>query len=164
MDAKHKLIGDVDVLYLSGKMNLDSVEKLQEVCYQNFLGKKIIFCLDNLSFVGSTGITILLNTVRRMSQAAGRPIKFSNVCSEYHKIFTANLVGVYENYENLDRALMSYTLTRQNMQIRAGYEAQAHHDSTEKVNLSTDEFNLSDSNQDQISTAINVNNKDVSEV
>lgn len=108
MKVQHKVIDDINVFYLSGKLCLDSAESFQEVCYRHFLGQKAVFCLEGLNFVGSVGVTVLMQTFRRLYDNLSTPLKFSNVSSEYHKIFSANLPGIYEPYERLESAVLSY--------------------------------------------------------
>lgn len=108
MKAQVNQINDVNVFYISDKLTLDGTENLQKIIYKNYLTEKNVFCLDGLRFVGSTGVTVLLETFQKLNSVTGKPIKFSNVNSEYHKIFLANLVGIYECYESVDHALYSY--------------------------------------------------------
>lgn len=108
MQARHELVGDVDIVYLSGRLNLDACETFKEVCLTQFTGKKIVICMEGLSFVGSTGITIFLDTMKELRTKIEQPVKFCNVSSEYSKIFSANLIGIYEIYENVEMAIKSF--------------------------------------------------------
>ena len=108
MKATHKLIDDIDVIFLSGKLDLTGAEELNEVCINNFKGNKIIFSFEQLSFVGSTGITVFLDMVRVLRKLIDHPIKFTHLSSEYQKIFSANILEHYESFRSVQEAVISF--------------------------------------------------------
>ena len=46
MRAQLKEFNDISIVYLSGRMNLDSAEEFQSICEQNLTTRKLIFCLE----------------------------------------------------------------------------------------------------------------------
>ncbi|MBC86124.1 MAG: hypothetical protein CL677_03005 [Bdellovibrionaceae bacterium] len=107
MRAQMKKIDDISIVYLSGKMNLDSAENFQTICENSFVGKKIIFGLQDLSFVGSTGISVFLDTLNSYFRKCAQPVKMFSVSSEFDRIFSANLES-YINFETENLAVLSF--------------------------------------------------------
>ena len=44
-------------LDLSGHISYESLDQLKEICHRQFQGSRLVFNLENLKFVGSSGIT-----------------------------------------------------------------------------------------------------------
>ncbi|MEZ4872604.1 MAG: hypothetical protein R2827_10300 [Bdellovibrionales bacterium] len=106
MRAQLKTVDDISVVYLSGKMNLDSAEEFQIICEHNLGKRKLIFGLEGLSFVGSTGITIFLDTLNEYHQRSTFPVKMFSVSSEFDRIFSANLDN-YTQFASESQAILS---------------------------------------------------------
>lgn len=133
MKAQLKMIDGVNVFFISGKLTLDGSENLQEIIYKDYLTADNLFCLDGLRFVGSTGVTVLLQTFQKINSVTGKALKFSNVNPEYHKIFMANLVGIYEAYETVDHGIFSYRTPVHQPQVHSPQNMYAETNLTQRV-------------------------------
>ena len=108
MQAKIEQEGDVVVVHLGGLLNYEAVESFRAVCLKHLVQKKIVFDMQNLSFVGSIGITDLVAVMTEISQRPMTPVKFSRVSSEYLRVLQASELQSLEIYETPDYAKMAH--------------------------------------------------------
>lgn len=81
--------GDVAIIALEGKLDFES----QDILRENIItlmreGKQVIVDMDNLSFVGSSGITHFIRSLYEMQEMGGAP-RLCNVRSEFRQIINA---------------------------------------------------------------------------
>lgn len=82
---------NVTVISLEGRLNFENQQQLGDNISQIIKqGKQIIFDLENLSFVGSSGITSFLTELREQFEPgqSKNPI-FCNVSSEFERLIDA---------------------------------------------------------------------------
>ncbi len=104
MQAKIEQEGDVVIVHLGGLLNYEAVESFRVVCLKHLTQKKIVFDMQNLSFVGSIGITDLVSVMTEISRRPMTPVKFSRVSSEYLRVLQASELQSLEIYETPDYA------------------------------------------------------------
>lgn len=109
MEAKIKQEGGVEVIRLSGRMTLDTITQFQTVCLAKLSNKKVVMNMRELSFVGSNGIMIFLETLGQLAESKTSCVKLCGVRSEFLKIFAANNMDMVEVYEDERKALVSFT-------------------------------------------------------
>ncbi len=54
------------VIKISGRLDIDKTPLFKTACMKQFDGKKIIFSLHNLNFVGSTGIQSFFQAIKEI--------------------------------------------------------------------------------------------------
>ena len=108
MEAKIKQESDVQVIRLSGRMTLDTVNQFQTACLTKLINSKIVINMRELSFVGSNGIIIFLETLGQLAEAKTSCVKLCGVRSEFLKVFAANEMNMIEVYEDERKALVSF--------------------------------------------------------
>lgn len=109
MEAKVKEDGEYLVIYLAGIIDLDSIDPFRQTCQKHLVNQKVLFNLNSLSFVGSSGITSFLETLTEYAKNSIHGLKFAEVSSEFKKIFEANLEENYELFESEKEALMKFS-------------------------------------------------------
>lgn len=100
MQASMKEVGGFVVIQLSGFMDFEAVDPFRIYCLQNFVERAVIFDLGQLNFVGSSGITTFLDTIRDLRLRSYAPPRFCGLSTEFKRLFaTARLAGlqVYES-------------------------------------------------------------------
>ncbi len=71
---------------LSGHISYESLDELRQVCREQLQGKRIVFNLQNLRFVGSSGITDFVGLLKSVNP------NFLHICSaqaEFYRVFEA---------------------------------------------------------------------------
>ncbi len=108
MEAKFYKEGEITVVALSGRLDIEKTSAFRAACLQTLGGKKVIFCMKNLNFVGSTGIQSFFQVIREFNQTKHFNARVSELNPDFFRLLS--LVGSLdlEICENMDGALMSF--------------------------------------------------------
>ena len=101
-------IEDVCVVHLDGVIDFESADSFRASFSDLFNKKKIVFNLKNLSFVGSSGVIPLLETIAEISQKNQKHTKFCGVSKEFLKMFEYKGISHLDIHENTDKACMAF--------------------------------------------------------
>jgi anti-anti-sigma factor len=116
MKTQVKKIGDTLIVSMDGKLDFETSlplrEELSKVIREtrtDSAPKKIIFNLEKLDFVGSSGISSFVQTLREFNHAAPIKPRYCHVKSEFQKVIKAfDESDAFEFYDNEDRAKKSF--------------------------------------------------------
>lgn len=116
MKTQIKKVGDTVVVYMDGTLNFETneplrerLENLIEQAKQDSVPKKIIFNLEKLEFVGSSGISSFVQTLKDINSQADIIPRYCHVRSEFKKIIEAfDDDEAFQFFENEDRARKSF--------------------------------------------------------
>lgn len=108
MQAKLEKKEDVTIVHLSGRIDYESADRFKETCIKMLMDQKLIFNLENLSFVGSSGITPFVETMSVLSQQNNGQVKFCRVSIEFKKIFESCPLKYCELYDDVDTARIAF--------------------------------------------------------
>ncbi|MCM2324563.1 MAG: STAS domain-containing protein [Oligoflexia bacterium] len=124
MKTQFKKSGDAIIVSMDGKLDFETNLPLRDDLAKLLRGaeadvakkahtdsapKKIIFNLEKLEFVGSSGISSFVQTLKDFNTSA--PVKpvYCNVKSEFKRVIKAfDDADAFEFYDNEDRARKSY--------------------------------------------------------
>lgn len=116
MKTQIKKTGDMVVVSVDGRLDFETatpfredLTKLAKETKRDSVPRKIIFNLENLDFVGSSGISAFVQTLKDFNtQVTNRP-RYCNVKSEFKRVIKAfDDADIFEFYENEDRAKKSF--------------------------------------------------------
>lgn len=100
---------DVYVISLEGKLDIESSIPLKQACEKLLKKtKKIVFNMEKLSFVGSTGIMPFVQTLEILAIENNVEVKFCKVKSEFKRIFQASPLKDLSIFEDQGSAINSY--------------------------------------------------------
>jgi anti-anti-sigma factor len=99
MQARISHQGEVMVIHLSGRVDVETAQPFREACLNQIKAKKVVFDFQNLSFVGSSGILPFLDTLQSFALSNHSAFTFSGVGSEFRKIFAATALGTVQIYD-----------------------------------------------------------------
>jgi anti-anti-sigma factor len=116
MKTQVKKIGDTLIVSMDGKLDFETSmplrEELSKVIRETRTDsspKKIIFNLEKLDFVGSSGISNFVQTLREFNQASPIKPRYCHVKSEFQKVIKAfDESDAFQFYDNEDRAKKSF--------------------------------------------------------
>lgn len=111
MEAKVENKNGVFVVSLIGQMNFESADSLKNNCLQQFANHEVIFNLQDLNFVGSSGITPFLELLSELSRLLGSKFKICSVCSEFMRMFEIGSVDGIEIYRDVNDAHRAFNST-----------------------------------------------------
>lgn len=104
---------DLIIIRLIGCLSHESMDFFRKACLRELPEKKVIFNLERLNFVGSSGITSFLNVITSLSEVNQSGIRFCCVASEFQRIFKTSPMNHIEIHEDEDKAKVSFkTLQR----------------------------------------------------
>ncbi len=109
MKAKLLVKEDVVVVNLSGRIEMEYTDIFREACLNEIgrRGNKIIFNLQELSFVGSNGIMPFVGALTALAEIENKQLRFCGVGAEFKKVFAASPLAAVQILDNLDRAFDS---------------------------------------------------------
>jgi anti-anti-sigma factor len=116
MKTQMKKVGDTLVVIMNGKLNFETALPLREdlgrlirQASTDSAPKKIIFNLEQLDFVGSSGISSFVQTLRDFNDSAPVKPRYCHVKSEFQKVIKAfDATDGFEFYENEEGAKKSF--------------------------------------------------------
>jgi anti-anti-sigma regulatory factor len=75
---------------------------------ERLIHDKVVFNMRELSFVGSSGITTFVETLRSFAQSNKNKPKFCGLGSEFKRVFAAGELAELEVYESANLAVNSF--------------------------------------------------------
>ena len=140
VQAKVKMQNGVTVVYLSGRVDVETAEPFRAACLRELRGQKIIFDFSALIFVGSQGLLPFLETLQNFHElnereSLGGEFKFTGVGCDFRKLFAATPLSVISVFETVDGATASFYLPKISVQT-------ASHSATTAEPLSQDYISL----------------------
>lgn len=103
-------VGDITVVQVSGKLNLEKNEMFREACLKRLTGKKVVFALEGLQFVGSTGIQMFFRTLADLHAGNPGEVKIAGLKADFLRLFQYTAPASLELYPGLESALKGYSL------------------------------------------------------
>ncbi|MES2856461.1 MAG: STAS domain-containing protein [Bdellovibrionota bacterium] len=89
MEARMIQEGEIVVVHLSGRIDVETSQAFKEVLLKRLLNKPIVFDFRSLSFVGSSGIISFLDALQKFHAINSAGLRFSSVGIEFRRIFAA---------------------------------------------------------------------------
>jgi anti-anti-sigma factor len=110
MQAKLRQHGEISIVQIQGSLQIERTQAFREACSKSFIGKKIIFNMEEAHFVGSTGIQSFIDAVKILTANGESKLKLVGLKAEFKRIFAnLELVGV-EILETESVAIESFTV------------------------------------------------------
>lgn len=116
MKTEIKKQGDTIVVSMDGKLDFETsaplrehLDKLLTRSSSDAAPKKIIMNLEGLEFVGSSGISSFVQTLKDFNASAPSRPRYCNVKSEFRRVIKAfDEQDLFDFYDNEDRARKSF--------------------------------------------------------
>lgn len=108
MQAKIRKDGDITVVELSGNLDFETTEPFRETCQDILSNSKVVFNLQELSFVGSSGINGFVDALKELVDTSPVAPRFCNVRSEFQRVFKAKDEQGFQIFNNETDALGSF--------------------------------------------------------
>lgn len=112
MIAQMSQVGEVAVISLNGRLDIEKAAHLKKVCFDKVHHKKVIFCLQSLHFVGSSGIQNLFQMMGELKTQRGMDIKVSGMNADLQRLWVHCSKDAIEFHESLDKAVQSFQMTQ----------------------------------------------------
>ncbi len=100
--------GEYTIINLSGRLDIDKTPPFKDVCIKNFAAQRVIFRLDELSFVGSTGIHSFFTALDEIHKKNKFGCRIVGLSPDF-KRFVGCMDTVKLNvHESVDQAMVSF--------------------------------------------------------
>ena len=109
MKAEISTEGDIRVVHLRGHLDFETAEPFRRAYLERLSNEKVVFNFQDLSFVGSSGITMFFELLREFAERNQVKPKFCGLGSEFRKIFAASALSNLEIYDSPVSAVTSFT-------------------------------------------------------
>ena len=86
MEAKLDQVGDVFVVRLVGKIDLETQQNFRNLCKSRFQKAPVVFCLAGLKFVGSSGIQSFFRTLCELNSENPHRIRVTGVKEDFLRL------------------------------------------------------------------------------
>lgn len=108
MQAQVVREGDVMVVQLAGRIDVETAPPFRKACLEQLINEKVVFDFRNLSFVGSSGILPFLETMQEFAGKSRHGFKFSAMSSEFRRIFGSTPLQTIEVFETYSHAVHAF--------------------------------------------------------
>lgn len=108
MEVKLILDGEITIVSLSGRIDIEKTQFFKQACLQNLANKKVVFCLKNLHFVGSTGIQSFFGALDELNTSKVLNAKIASLNPDFQRLFNFSAYGNLEAHESIENAMLSW--------------------------------------------------------
>ncbi len=108
MEAKFYQTGEVTIVALKGRFEIEKTQAFRKACQVSLKGKKVVFCMKELHFVGSTGIQSYFQIIREFSNGNTHKAKIAELKPDFQRLWRTSDCGVVEIHDSLAAALKSF--------------------------------------------------------
>ncbi len=116
MKTQVKKVGDSVVVQMDGRLDFEVQDPLRERLHQimdsaqtDSVAKRVIFDFENLEFVGSSGISVFIQTLREINAQSEVKPRYCNVKSEFRRMMKVlDETDGFEFFDSVDRARKTY--------------------------------------------------------
>ena len=105
MKTNIKQNGNILVVNVRGHLTVNDADRLKAICGERLKKQKILFNLKELSFVGSSGVSVFHETLSALKKR--NVLKMCCVSSEFKRVFD-NEAPPFLIYQNEREALLSF--------------------------------------------------------
>ncbi len=110
MEAHLEVLGDFTVIKVIGPIESQKNEVFREICRNKMQSKKVIFCLENMKFVGSSGIQIFFKTLEDLNMQNPFGVKVTGLSADFQKLLSAGQPPQFSIFINLQQAIESFSV------------------------------------------------------
>ncbi|MBK9322566.1 MAG: STAS domain-containing protein [Bdellovibrionaceae bacterium] len=110
MEAKFYQTGEVTIVAIKGRLEIEKTQAFRHACQVSLKGKKVIFCMKELNFVGSTGIHSFFQIIREFSTNNVHRAKVAELKPDFQRLWRSSDSGTVEIHESVSAALQSFQM------------------------------------------------------
>lgn len=108
MEIKVVLDGSISVVSLSGRIEIEKNQFFKQACLNKFSDRKVVFCMKNLSFVGSSGIQNFFNVLNEINKTNKINLKIAGLNPDFQRLFNFSECPNLEVHDSIEGAIQSF--------------------------------------------------------
>jgi anti-anti-sigma factor len=103
----HKDFGPIKLVEIQGQFTVEEAFVLRQTCSSLYRGSKLVFNLEEASFVGSSGYIPLLRDLSHLGRQSGQEVSLVGLKPEIKKIIEAFGFKGFKTFRSVQQALTS---------------------------------------------------------
>ncbi len=108
MDLKLVLDGEITVVSLSGKIEVEKAQAFKAACLRSFANRKVVFCMKKLNFVGSSGIQSFFGVLNDLNSSNKLNVKIAGLNQDFARLYQFADCSHLELHESIEGAIQSF--------------------------------------------------------
>ncbi len=108
MRATVTRISDIVLVCLSGRIEVEKSKELKKLLLRDYKNAKMVFCLKDISFVGSYGMTVFFQILQELTKQNLCDIKISGATRDIQFLMDSFEI-VFPKFATIDLALKAFT-------------------------------------------------------
>jgi anti-anti-sigma factor len=104
METSVRRQGEWTVVKVAGRIQLEKTQAFRDACLKSLKKQKVIFELDRLQFVGSTGMTEFFECLLDIKNMAGCGVKIVGLSSDFRRFVAFTKASSLSLHETIDEA------------------------------------------------------------
>ncbi len=101
MEAKFYEVGDLTIVEIKGRIEPDQNKPFRDVCERKLKNKKVVFCLEQLSFTASANISTFFESISMIQEA-----RLVGLQHDFYKLLALKGMSM-KTYDSLSAAINS---------------------------------------------------------
>jgi anti-anti-sigma regulatory factor len=107
MRASVTRISDVILISLSGRIEVEKTKELKKVLMRDYKSAKMVFCLKEITFVGSYGMTIFCQILQDLTKENLCTIKISGATRDLQFLMDSFEI-IFSKFATIDQAVQAF--------------------------------------------------------
>lgn len=103
----HKDLGHVQLIEIEGQFGVEDAYSIRKACLKKYRGQKIVFNLNQASFVGSSGLIPLLRDLQIMGEQTQQPVRLVGLRSEVKRLMNGLGIKGFDTFESVHEAIVA---------------------------------------------------------
>lgn len=108
MNIRLILDGEITVVSLSGRIEIEKTQAFRQACLTNFADRKVVFCMRNLNFVGSSGIQNFFGILNQLNHERKLNVKIAGLNPDFQRLFQFSACSDLELHADVEGAIQSF--------------------------------------------------------
>lgn len=108
MEAKLQKHGEITVVQVSGQLNIEANSHFRDVCLKQLAHQRVVFNLEGLQFVGSSGIQAFFRALGEIHEGNRFGVRVSGLKPDFVRILQYTTISSLSIHEDVDGAVKSF--------------------------------------------------------
>jgi len=106
----HKDLGAVTLIEIQGQFSVEEAFALRQKCWHNYKGAKLVFNLQEASFIGSSGLIPLLKDLSNLGESSGQVVHLVGIRPEVKRLIDGLGMKGFRTFGDIRRAITEWAV------------------------------------------------------
>lgn len=100
--------GDYNVVALIGRLDIEKNKLIKDTLLKNYSNKNIVFCMDQLQFIGSSGIQNFFQNLKEIQEQKKMNMRIVGLHHDFQRLLMFSSLQDFNVFENIESAIGSF--------------------------------------------------------